>query len=268
MDICEEIRAISIYIKKWIYQQPAVKEESLTDWLLFQFSEKIPNIVSIVFNRFQEARITGADWEWWFLFRKNSYKIRVQAKKMAKDNYSNIAYSNKYGLQIEKLLQDAIKTNSIPFYAFYSTEDGETICEKKRKNEGVFIVGANQIYRSFISSGRTIISPDDLINISNVLSCFFCCPLMNHRDNLKEFIKNYYKFENTKDIKNTLKMESNIDSEYPFLGMHKTLPNYVLSLIQNNDNYLSYYEEEFEKDINEINALLICDFREIMKYTS
>jgi hypothetical protein len=262
MDICSEIYKISVYIKEWIYKQQAVKEETLTDWLLFQFSENIPNTASIIFNRFQEARVTGADWEWWFLFPTTNYRLRIQAKKMANDNYSSIAYSNKYGLQIEKLLQDAIKTNSIPFYVFYSAENGKTMCKNEKDNEGVFIVGANKIYKSFISCGRTVVTPYDLIKISNVLSCFFCCPLINQGNNFNEFIKSYYEFENAKDIIETLNWESDIDSEHPFLGMHKRLPSYVSNLVIKRNGDLSYYEEEFRHDIEGINALLICDFRE------
>jgi len=262
MGICENIHAISMHIKKWIRLQPNVKEESLTDWLLFQLNTNIPEIVSMAFNRFEEARKTGADWEWWFLFPKSYYKMRVQAKKMVKDNYPSIAYSNKYGLQIEKLLQDAIKSNSIPFYAFYSAENGKTMCERNRKDEGVFIVGANEIYRSFISCGRTVVSPADLFKISNVLSCFFCCPLIYYNDNFEDFIEHYYEFENTKSIEKTLKRKSSTNAEHQFLGMYKTLPPYVSNLIQKRDDDLSYYEEEFKHNIDGINAILICDFRE------
>ena len=44
MSDCIEVKKISEYIREWISKQPAVKEESLTDFLLFQLSEKVPRI--------------------------------------------------------------------------------------------------------------------------------------------------------------------------------------------------------------------------------
>ena len=80
------------------------KKNLLLDWLLFNISSKINRITYKSFTRNEEAKITGADWEWWFLYRKFSYKFRVQAKKIKTkgDNYSSIVYSNKYGLQIDR----------------------------------------------------------------------------------------------------------------------------------------------------------------------
>ena len=263
MDICRETQNISGYIKNWILKQPEVKEESLTDWLLFQMSEKVANVVSITFTRKQEGMLTGADWEWWFLYPNNNYKIRVQAKKMNNnDNYPQITYSNKYGLQIKKLLQDAIETNSIPLYAFYSSMTENTMCNMDKNDGGIFLAGANEVYKAFITGGRRMIKPEDLIKIALVLSCFFCCPLICHENNFEKFIKKYYHLENTGNIVKTMKKGLKIDPDNSYLGMHKKLPNYVKNLIQNKDRELSYYEREFSRDITGINALLVCDFRD------
>jgi len=56
-------------------KQPEVKEESLTDWLLFDVSQKISRITYKSFPRHEEARRTGADWEWWFLFSSFSFTV-------------------------------------------------------------------------------------------------------------------------------------------------------------------------------------------------
>ena len=115
---CILLKESSVYIRNWIDKQSNVKEESLTDWLLFEVSNKIKRITYKAFSRNEEAKITGADWEWWFLFKSNSYKFRVQAKKIKTngDNYSSIAFSNKYGFQINKLISDSIDNNSILIY--------------------------------------------------------------------------------------------------------------------------------------------------------
>lgn len=89
------------------------------------------------------------------------------------DNYPRIAHSNKYGLQIEKLLEDAIRTNSIPLYAFYTNEKGQVMCAKAINDEGVYIAGANKVYNSFIKGIRQKVSQQSILSICNPLSCFF-----------------------------------------------------------------------------------------------
>lgn len=78
---CENLKESSLYIKRWIDGQPEVKEESISDWLLFDMSQKIRRIVSKSFTRHEEAKLTGADWEWWILYSNVAYKFRVQAKR-------------------------------------------------------------------------------------------------------------------------------------------------------------------------------------------
>lgn len=56
----------SAYIRNWLLRQPHVKEESLTDWLLFEISQKNPAIYYRAFSRHEEA-LNGTDWEWWIL---------------------------------------------------------------------------------------------------------------------------------------------------------------------------------------------------------
>src|SRR4051812_39766278 len=99
---CQAFHSTLRELATWMRKQSGVGEESLTDWLLFQLSERIPRLRYIKFTRHREARVTGADWEWWFVGLTASLGIRVQAKRLALgDNYPALAYSNKYGLQIE-----------------------------------------------------------------------------------------------------------------------------------------------------------------------
>ncbi len=94
------------YIAGWIQRQPTVKEESITDWLLDYFHQRAPNVRYYEFNRIEEARYTGADWDWWFLLRKGCFKVRVQAKKLryGKDHFPALARENQGGCQIDLLL--------------------------------------------------------------------------------------------------------------------------------------------------------------------
>ena len=78
----DKLRGSSLYVRKWLVRQPSVKEESITDWLLFDISENIKSVYYQAFTRHEEARKTGADWEWWFVFRDFAMKLRIQAKKL------------------------------------------------------------------------------------------------------------------------------------------------------------------------------------------
>ena len=176
----------SQYIRHWIHRQPYVKEESLTDWLLFDMSENIHGIYYKSFSRHEEARRTGADWEWWFLFPDFCFAMRVQAKKLhpTDDNYPSIAHTNIYGLQIEKLLSDAARGNFMPFYAFYTDQWADVMCPNKRNNEGVFIAGGQKIYDTFMSDPMVQVMASDALRHTLALSCFVCCPFVSGEESI------------------------------------------------------------------------------------
>ena len=268
MNDCQEVKKISEYIRKWISKKPEVKEESLTDYLLFQLEEKVPRIRCKTFTRHEEAKTTGADWEWWIILSNNcAYKLRVQAKKGFTDNYPHIAHSNRYGLQIEKLLEDAINTNSIPFYAFYTNGIGQVMCPHGINDEGVYMAGANKVYNSFIQVIRQKISIPSVLSISNPLSCFFCCPLVEGKGfRFSDFFEKYYGEESRKKIQQTLNLEyEGFNISPTMLGLHKSIPNYVSVLIDQEDNKEnnidSWYESEFRNKIKDISAIMIYDAR-------
>ena len=270
MTDCKKVKKISKYIRYWISKQPEVKEESLTDYLLFQMSEKVPRIRYKAFSRHAEAKTTGADWEWWFVLSSTcAYKFRVQAKKGFTDNYPHIVHSNKYGLQIEKLLKDAIRTNSIPLYAFYTKEMGTVMCTRGINDEGVYIAGANKVYRSFIRGGKKKVSIQDVLSIANPLSCFFCCPLMEITDiRFSNFLEYYYNEESREAIQQALKIENDKETTpgITTLGLHERIPRYVSILMaQKNteqNDIDSWYENEFSNRIKGINAIMVYDIRD------
>ena len=65
---CTEFAKAARYVRDWLVHQPNVKEETLTDWLLYRISRQLASVYYIAFSRHQEARVTGADWEWWIRF--------------------------------------------------------------------------------------------------------------------------------------------------------------------------------------------------------
>ena len=80
-DICKVMSELSSMARVWITRQEAVGEESLTDWLLFSASERLARMRYIKFNRMQEARDSGADWEWGFVGQKESLALSSAWKK-------------------------------------------------------------------------------------------------------------------------------------------------------------------------------------------
>lgn len=90
----------------WIHSQPNVKEESITDRVIYQLNKDNPFVTCIAFTRNEEAK-NGSDWGWWVVFSGFACRFRVQAKKLRRDqdNLPNIMYSNKYAFQYELLIK-------------------------------------------------------------------------------------------------------------------------------------------------------------------
>lgn len=263
-EYCDDFRDASEYIFNWIKVQPSVGEESITDWLLYNLSLKVPHLKYRKFTRHEEAKRTGADWEWWFIDDYKGLSLRVQAKKIfeGKDNYDGLAYTNRDGLQIEKLLADSKLENSLPFYSLYhAAPDGNplVLCEgmiNAGRGQGVFLAGAENLYSKYIVGGRKRIEAKDLLSRSNPLHCLVCCRkfgpgMPDGVDHIYSYLKYYYP-ENIK------KMNSDIDSP----GLHKEAPAYVLSLLKLEEAIIpEWWEKEFSYQIEGLNALLIVDLR-------
>jgi len=261
----ESLKKSSLYVRKWLERQPAVKEESITDWLLFDISERIKSVYYKAFSRQEEARKTGADWEWWFVFRDFSLRLRIQAKKikLAKDNYSSIAYTNQYGLQIEKLLDDSLKDNFIPLYAFYTPKASVTMCGANILDEGVYIAGGKTVFDSFLLKGKRVVSDADILQLSNPLSCLLGCHLsFMNGGRLAEYFNKYYhndiSFDDSDNIKN---------NQHPEMrGFHREIPNYISSFLEHSIEGLpDWWEKEFSFQLEGINALMVFDARNANK---
>lgn len=253
---CDKLRESSVYIKRWITRQPAVKEESITDWLLYDISEKISGITYLAFTRQEEARKTGADWEWWFLFSAFSAKMRIQAKKInpTKDNYPVIAHTNQYGLQIEKLLEESRNRNFVPFYAFYTSLEETVRCGRGINDEGVFLAGGNLLYADFIQGGKRSILPSDILEQAIPLSCFVCCPLCaRNLDGFIDFLFQYF----PQEIGGRRPGEGG-----PIPGIYQHPPNYISSFIgSSKDGLPDWWEREFGGELEGVNALVVYDAR-------
>lgn len=258
-NICKVFNECSNDILNWLTKQPEVKEESMTDRFLFEISEKLPIVKYKQFSRMEEGRKTGADWEWWFLFPDdNCFGARVQAKKLknSKDNYAGIAYTTNGMLQIEKLIDDSDKENFASLYAFYSTESSKhTLCGGRKGNEGVFIGDALKLKEEFISKPRTKLLAQDVLKYTNPISCLFCCPMTERLtyNGLKEHLMNYFP--------TLFQKNENSNNDNP-IGFMKTPSRITQFMNKESDNW---WETEYRNSIQNSNAILVIDLRNIEK---
>ena len=254
-DPCGEILESSAYVRDWMERQPAVKEESLSDWLLYDVSRRLPYVHYHAFNRTEEGRVTGADWEWWILFPGLYLRLRVQAKKAfeGKDNYREIVRTNRHGLQIDKLLENAEAINAIPLYAFFSSSGHSSACPRPTLPDGAYLAGAKAVYDRYIGGARVRVDAADLVAHSIPFSCFACCPLTyDGADGAERFARTYFPREATPDD----------SGGHPVRGLHRQLPAYVESLLEVGDEVPEWWDREFASATGDVRALLVYDLRE------
>lgn len=251
--ICKEFVRVSEYVHDWCNMQKSVGEESITDWILFELSKSVPQIKYIKFTKHQEARETGADWEWWFVDKEHFIRLRIQAKRIKddiEDLYPKLLYSAKnHGLQIDKLINDAIDKKAIPFYAWYYDRNSESVmCRDKSLHGnkcGIFIASATKMYDKYVSPAKRNVQASDLLQYTNPMPCIVCCPLSRNKvENVFEYLTKYYQIE-----------------EKDFLQTIEYLPYYIQSILEK-DGIENWFEKEFSNQIEGINAIMVTDLRE------
>jgi hypothetical protein len=253
--ICQAIKDSSEEVFNWISKQKEVGEESITDWSLYNANKLDGRIQYQQFNRHEEAKNTGADFELWILTNTIYFKARIQAKRLRPgiDNYKGITYSNKYGLQINKLITDASRGGFRPLYAFYNNENHTSKCSLNILDEGIYLADANKIHSDIVSVPKRTISSSHLISMSLPFSCWFCCKLYDskHNGTFEDFLKLYYsENQNSETDGYTIELPTYIKESLRFAEIKK-------------DGILkSEYDlqEEF-KILREVNGLLIIDNR-------
>lgn len=265
MTKCDHFREATAYVASWISAQASVGEESITDWLLFDLSAKVNGLKYFKFTKPQEARVTGADWEWWFVGNAQSLRLRIQAKRLrqGKDAYPSLAYANRHGLQIDKLLNDSRANNALAFYAMYVEPDNYThLCggpvHHQPPNQAIYLAAANSINRQFVSPARQFVSVADVVQLSNPIECLVCCPYAvapaaGAIDGLDQFINTYFRDSRVDD-------EANIAEERR--GLTEELPAYVSSLLDRSaDDRFEWFEQEFAGRLPLVDGIVTLDMR-------
>lgn len=264
--VCKHFSNASSYISNWIVAQPSVGEESITDWLLYTLSSNIASLQYKKFTKHQEARVTGADWEWWIVGKRQSIRLRIQAKKLkAKgDNYPSLAYSNAHGLQIVKLLSDSSSANALAFYVFYSEPvSSNFLCggspTTRTTFPSVLLAAAKTLETQFIKPARKPVSGIDIVRYSNPYECLVCCPLSIESDGssvstIYDHIKHYYSGAiETKDSDN-IKHST---------GLHDEVPQFVQVLLESEHGDIpEWWESEFSSQLPEVDSIMVWDLRE------
>lgn len=247
---CENLKSISQEILKWLRAQENVKEESITDWLIYEMGNKVSNIKSVTFTRHEESKTTGADWEWWIISSSKSYKFRIQAKKMTSLMYKALNYKD--GLQINTLIKSSSKTNSIPLYAFYAKDVTENRCLKSINNEGVYLAGAIEVFENTILCEDRTVTSVKLLNMSIPLSCLLGCPLLEEGVNC--FIKKHFLLESTAKKEPYFKTK---------VGEYEHIPEYIQSLLYSKEKIsIQNYEEQYKEKIKHLKYITIIDISE------
>ncbi len=193
MNICEANKAVSLEVKNFMLNVPDVKEESITDYLVWKWREldtRFKYINVTTFTRHEESATTGADFELelWLVGRKHHFPLVFQAKKFVKpsDAYvTKLNYPAGTQGQLTTLLAYAKARKKLPFYAFYSLPDSktQTLCGASDMSDtAIFMADAHTVKAFADGKHGNRVSKNKLLKATNPFHCMFCCPLAQDDD--------------------------------------------------------------------------------------
>lgn len=202
IDICASNKAVSLEVKNFMIKVPDVKEESITDYLVWKWREvdkRFQYLSVTTFNRQEESSTTGADFalELWIVGDWGHVSLAVQAKKFIKlhDSYiKKLKYPHDTKKQLDTLLTYATKHNKLPFYFIYSIANNQTSTRCNLHNtadSAIFMVHAKVIEEFADGKKGKHASRDELIGASHPFHCMFCCPLAKHGFYFHEYFSHY-----------------------------------------------------------------------------
>lgn len=183
--ICSANQAVSADVRNFILHVHDVKEESITDYLAWRWSEldrRFRYLSMRTFNHCEESSLTGADFdlELWLVDRESHLSLAVQAKKFIKpyDSYvRKLRYPNDTKQQMSALLSYANINAKLPFYFIYSVPGNGTtlLCNAGAHDGAVFMADANVMEEFADGKHGKRIARDDLLAKSKPFHCLFCC---------------------------------------------------------------------------------------------
>jgi hypothetical protein len=219
MNFCDTCKHISLTVHEFMSNVSDVKEESITDYLVWQWRKADPHFKYIkisTFTRLEESETTGADFELelWLVGKNFHIPLVFQAKKLVKeyDSYrEKLNYPDRTQIQLKTLLDYATKNNRLPLYIFYTASNSKTKCIGDTLDTSLFIASAHTV-KTFANKpkGETI-SKRNILEKCNPFHCIFCCPI----GSISEYFKVYFP---------SLINSDNIDGNEP-------IPEYVNMLL-------------------------------------
>lgn len=160
-------------------------EETITDEILLRLARRHPSEVWIKpSTKWEEGKLTGADWEWWIGQKKWWFRMRVQAKRIRQPafTYPELLRKHPRGAtrQINRLIRAAAASKQYPLYCFYNhvpdPPSHANGCGRKPLTHhfwGCTIADAYAV-RELLWKGAK--SFQDLYHIMLPWSCLVCCP--------------------------------------------------------------------------------------------
>lgn len=235
MNICDAHLALDLEVRRFMENVGNVKEESITDFLVWRWREldKRFNYLRVhPFNHEEESSKTGADFdmELWLVGRRHHFALAVQAKKFIKPTNAYVAqlrYPGGSKAQMTTLLSYASSTNRRPFYFIYSLPDSKsnTMCGGRSNALGaVFTADARRLEEYADGKHGKRITRDQLLATTNPFHCMFCCPLSQHGD----YFDSYFGYPSGRRSENG----------------NEPLPGYVKQLLERSDNVINVEESE------------------------
>lgn len=109
-------------------------EETITETNLLELRRRHPAIITLnTFGKKKESK-NGADWEWHIIGRRRKFRMRVQAKRLQKDDKLKIPHKVKSSgkQQIDLLIADAKAHGLKPVYCLYSAERQRNLWKKEK----------------------------------------------------------------------------------------------------------------------------------------
>ncbi|WP_344710900.1 DUF6615 family protein [Sphingomonas humi] len=129
-------------------------EETITETNLLELRRRHPAIISLkTFGKKSEG-LNGADWEWHILGRARKLRMRVQAKRLQRNDRLTIPHTvaSSGKQQIDLLIADAKTYGMKPVYCIYAAENQRAFWAKK----GGSIVGDEFEYGCLLISAYKI----------------------------------------------------------------------------------------------------------------
>jgi hypothetical protein len=185
--ICEANKALGLEVREFMIHVPDVKEESITDYLVWKWKlldARFSYVNIKTFSRQEEHSTTGADFELelWFVGKTFAVPLLFQAKKFNKefDAYmGKLNYPNNTHAQLSTLLAYAAANNRLPFYAIYTAAAAKATTKCKGggpSDTGVYMVNAKKIQEFANGVHGKRISLSALLAEGNPFHCLLCCP--------------------------------------------------------------------------------------------